>query len=167
MSTRCRRLAASLSIAVLVAACLPPHAEAAGPASFGGRVVGSDGITPFAGAIVHLVTENGNAVVHSHPTDGEGAFAIDPAPSGSYRLLVETDRGSFLAPDPVSLEPGANPAMSLTLMSAGPSFQLEPGIRAGKIPKWGKYVIIGALGVAGLFAIDEISQDHDEPATPF
>jgi hypothetical protein len=166
MTIGCRRLVASLSIFAITAACLAPL-HAAGLASFGGRVVGMDGITPFVGAVVHLVGEDGVAVGRSRPTANDGSFAIDPAPTGRYRLLVETERGSFLAPEPVSLEAGVNPAVSLTLKAAGPSFQFEPGLGSGNIPTWGKYAIIGGIAVAGLFVIHEVSEDEEEDASPF
>jgi hypothetical protein len=160
------RLVASVAIAALVSAAVPSSSLLAATASLGGRVVGLDGISPLAGAIVRLVGEDGTSVGHSRPTGADGAFAIEPAPTGTYRLLVETAEGAFLAPEPVQVAAGANPAVALSLQ-ARPSFQFEPGFGSGALPTWGKYLIVGAIAVGGLFVIHQVSEDEEEDASPF
>lgn len=138
--------------------------------SLHGRVVQSDGATPRNGVIVALVDDEGREIARSRPTDDAGTFRIENAPSGRFSVLVDSGEGAFLGADPVELRPGQNPPLSLRLGAGGPNFERDHGFGSSRsrFPQWGKWAIVGVLGIAALFVVDELTEDQEElPASPF
>jgi hypothetical protein len=93
---------------------------ASSPATFRGRVLDADGVTPRTGVVVALYDPRTEGVVRSTPTDARGSFRIEGAAAGSYALLAETPQGAFLAAGEVRLSPGENRPLSLALQPTPP-----------------------------------------------
>jgi hypothetical protein len=93
---------------------------ASSPATFRGRVLDADGVTPRTGVVVALYDARTEVVVRSTPTDARGSFRIEGAAAGSYALLAETPQGAFLAAGEVRLSPGENRPLSLALQPTPP-----------------------------------------------
>jgi len=139
---------------------------AASPAPGGvvtGKVLDGDGVTPRPGVVVALVDPDTSTEFRSEPTDAAGAFRVEAAATGSYRLVAETSAGAYLAPAPMLVEEGDNRPVSLTLGGAAPNFQAGATTQGGStMPRWGKWVIAGGIAVAALFVIDEVTSDEDQ-----
>ncbi len=164
-----RRLVAAMLTAAIVAALTIAPVQAAGSASFGGRVLQQDGVTPRSDVVVHLVDARGETGARSVPTTDEGAFRIAQATPGTYSVLVDTGDGAFISPTPVTLKSGPNPALALSLGGGSPNFyQQQTGLGGGKAlsAAW-KWSIVGAISVGALFVVNELSDEEDEPASPF
>ena len=170
MLCRLRRLSVfglALATASLLSA---PPASAGEAAVLTGKVFHSDGRTPRTGVVIHLVDPASDQDYGSSPTREDGAFRLDQAPAGTYRVLAETGDGAFLAEHAVTVTPGANRPVALTLQSAAPTHQQTPDPAAttqpGGLPTWGKWAIAGGIALAALFVIDEVTDDEDHPASP-
>jgi Carboxypeptidase regulatory-like domain len=170
MVDRSRRISA-LGLALATASFLSaPPASAGEPAVLTGKVFQADGRTPLTGVVVHLVDPTSEREYGSSPTRADGAFRVDQAPAGAYRVLAETPGGAFLAEHAVTVEPGANRPVALTLSSAAPMHQqaADPAAttQSGGLPTWGKWAIAGGIALAALFVIGEVTDDEDQPASP-
>lgn len=164
------------ALAVLVVCTLSPAPlfttyAAGGIAIFTGQVFQPDGVTPRTGATVILVgstvDQDGRRIEYrSAPTGGAGSFRIEGAPAGPYSLLVDTSEGAFLAAESMVLTAGVNPRQSLTLNSSTASADPGAGQSLAGIT-WGQWIIAGAIAVAAAVAINEVSDDVEEPASPF
>jgi len=169
MFDRSRRVLA-LGLALTTASFLATPPTVAGEAAvLTGKVFQADGRTPRTGVVVHLVDPASNRDFGAEPTRPDGAFRVDQAPAGTYRVLAETEEGAFLAAQAVTVEPGANRPVSLTLGGAAPAFQssADPAASSGGgLPTWGKWVIAGGIVLAALFVINEVTDDEDQPASP-
>jgi hypothetical protein len=156
-----RRILASLLVTA-IALVIPAARAQALDASLSGRVFEADGVTPRAGVTVNLVLGEGESIFASPTTNADGIFAIASAPPGSYRVVVETSAGAFLAPQPLELEPGVNRPVALSLATE------QSGLgsaTADPIAEWLKWLIIGLIGVAGLYVIFEVTDSEDSPST--
>lgn len=161
-------LALTLVVVVLAILAAPPT-WAHESALFSGRVVGADGLTPRAGAVVALVAPGHEAGLRSQQTRADGSFRIDGAPAGTYHLLVQADEGAYLFAEPLSLKQGFNTPLSLKLQ-AQPNFQTTAGTTTAQssLPVWVKWVIVGVIVAAAVFVVSEVSKDEDEAAaSPF
>ena len=165
-SPRARRpLAFFLAMAIFVLAGLVP--AAAENALLTGRVMESDGFTPRGGVVVALVDNENRLVYRSEPTSDEGAFRIDSAPAGDYRLLAETDKGAFLASDDFNLKSGENSPVALKLAPVAESSNvvIAPG-QTGADTSWWQWAIAGAIVVAGLLVVSDSSSSDETMASP-
>lgn len=162
MSIPFRRPFAAVLVLVLATVLHLPSAGAL-DATFSGRVFGGDGATPRSGVTVNLVQGDGESVFSSRATGADGTFVIEKAPAGSYTLLVEAPEGAFLAAENLELQPGANKPLALALSAAGEPSGLGS---ATQTKPWLKWLIIGLLGVSGLYVIDEITNGED-PSSNF
>lgn len=156
-----RRILASLLVTAIVLVVPAARAQVL-DASLSGRVFEADGVTPRAGVTVNLVLGDGESIFTSPTTNADGTFAIASAPAGSYRVVVETSAGAFLAPQPLDLEPGANRPVALSLATE------QSGLGAASaapFAEWLKWLIIGLIGVAGLYVIFEVTDSEDSPST--
>jgi len=129
-----------------------------------GKVFASGATTPMEGTVVRLVGPSPEATYSASPTGADGAFRLEGAPPGSYRVLAETDEGAYLAADGFELKPGANRPVALTLSGTSPSYQTSasttPAAQKG-LPTWAKWTIIGGIALVGLWAIDSVTEDED------
>ncbi|MCH7780290.1 MAG: carboxypeptidase regulatory-like domain-containing protein [Acidobacteria bacterium] len=161
-----RLLAFHLAIATFVFVCFVPvvHAESA---LLSGRVMETDGFTPRSGVVVALVDDEGRRVYRSDPTNEDGAFRIDSAPAGGYKLLAETDQGAFLASNDFRLAPGENQPVSLKLTPADPTSNvtIAPG-QTGGGKNWWQWVIAGTIIVAGLLIVSDASSSDEPQGSP-
>ena len=161
-----RLLAFHLAIATFVFASIVPlvHAESA---LLSGRVMEADGFTPRSGVVVALVDDENRLVYRSDPTNDEGAFQIDSAPAGGYKLLAETDTGAFLASDDFTLAGGANKPVALKLnpSAEGSNATIAPGQTgaSGSKSSWWQWVIAGSIIVAGLLVVADASESINSP----
>lgn len=139
---------------------------AAENAAFQGRVFQEDGITPLSGVIVRLVDPDSMATFDSTPTETDGDFLIETAPAGDYTLLAKSTDTVFLAADSLHLDVGVNRPVSIALK---PTTSLAPAADSTRkgLPMWGKIGIGGVIAVAGLFLINEVTDDVEEDASPF
>lgn len=187
----CRRpIVVGLSLVAFFLHTGPPLA-ASDAARLPGRVVGADGVTPREGVVVALVSPADGARFTSSPSDGHGTFVVDSAPTGTYRLMVETPEGVFIAPTPLELAAGEHPGVALALKPAAQEDtgqqeadqQEEEGEGEGEVageeeplpppppPEAGmkpltKWVIAGSIIVGGLGAMAVITEEED-PTSPF
>ena len=176
--TRFSRFLAS-AVAVALIASTTPNLFAASNASMMGRVTGADGLEPRAGVVVALVDSRGEAVSRSKPSDARGSFAVTGAPAGSYRVVVETDSGAYLASNGVSLKAGENGPVSLSLKPATQNAQTDPTVPppstppppppadAGATPPpsglqpWAKWLIVGGIVVGGAIIVSALNDDDE------
>lgn len=160
--SRFQHLVAVPLMLVAAAMWLLPPTWAGGSASFSGRVLQGDGISPRAGVVVALFDAGRDHTYRSGPTNDEGAFRIENAPPGSYSLLVELEQGAFLSPQPLSLQAGSNAPLALTLL-ASPNYQTETGLgKSSNLSPVVKWVIVGVIAAAAVFVISEVSKDENE-----
>jgi hypothetical protein len=168
MLDRSRRALALGLACTIVAVIAGPPAPADG-AILSGKVFQADGATPRSGVVVQLVDPRTERSFPSATTREDGAFRIEGAPAGTYRVLAETPAGAFLAGDSVTVSPGANRPVSLTLQEAPPAppTPADPTTAStGGLPTWGKWLIAGGIAVGALFVINEVTDEEDEPASP-
>jgi hypothetical protein len=160
-----RILASHLTVALLVFATFVPT-DAAEGSVLTGRVMDSDGFTPREGVVVALVDNDNRLVYRSGPTSEEGAFEIDSAPAGGYKLLAETDDGAFLASNDFKLDAGKNEPVSLKLAPAAPipTATIAPG-RTGGETSWWQWAIAGAIVVTGLLVVSDASESTGSQST--
>jgi hypothetical protein len=161
-STPLSRAVAAALVASLLAV-VPARATVA-DSSLAGRVLGADGVAPRAGAIVHLVLGEGEAVYSSGSTAADGSFAIDGVPAGDYALLVEAAEGAYRWPERLALAPGVNPPLALTLHAAGEQSGL--GGASDAVKPWIKWLVVGVIGAIGLYVLYEVT-DSEDPSTAF
>jgi hypothetical protein len=153
--------AATLSVA-LVWVCSMPVTPAESVASWGGRVFAADRITPREGVVVSLADGPGERTVRAAPTRADGAFTIDGAPTGTYRLKVETPEGVFVSSEPVKLEAGTNTPMALALNPAPINAKQEYGLGEGEVSRTTEYLIAGGISLFALLVILQITDDDNE-----
>lgn len=140
------------------------------PASvFSGKVLDAGSADPRSGVVVRLVGSSPEAAYAAAPTGSDGAFRLEGAPPGSYRVLAETDEGAYLAADGYELASGPNRPVALTLGAASPSYQTTAtGTQPSSgLPTWAKWTIVGGITLIALWAIDSVTDDETEaPASP-
>jgi len=126
-----------------------------GDASWRGRVIDIDGVTPRTDVVVNLVTDLGDIAASSEPTRADGAFSIDRAPAGDYALLIETPDGAFLAGETMSLQPGRNTPATLHLQGGMSHRDQDYGFGSGQkgMKTWVKWTIAGAIAIVAVAAI--------------
>ncbi|NIM64124.1 MAG: hypothetical protein GTO30_21480, partial [Acidobacteria bacterium] len=132
-----------------------------------GRVMETDGLTPRSGVVVALVDDENRLVYRSEPTNEEGAFQIDSAPAGGYKLLAETDDGAFLASNDFQLGAGDNKpvALKLTPAAQASNVTIAPG-QAGAESSWWQWVIAGTIIIAGLLVVSDASESQPSIVQP-
>ncbi len=161
-----RLLAFHLAVTTFVFVSFVPvvHAESA---LLSGRVMETDGFTPRSGVVVALVDDENRRVYRSEPTNEDGAFQIDSAPAGGYKLLAETDAGAFLASNDFQLVAGENKPVSLKLTPAvqTSNVTIAPG-QTGTDTDWWQWVIAGAIIIAGLLVVDDASSTNQIQGSP-
>lgn len=177
MYSSSRRVLAATVCGTMLALIAPPPAAAREAAQFQGRVLSVDGVTPLGGVVVTLLQEQSRSTFPSGPTDSRGTFQIS-APSGTYTLVAATERGAFLASDPVRLREGKNPPLSLTLRqepTEPPTPPTEPpepkppeqaSGKKGGLVGWTKWVVVGGIVVGGFYLLNELTKD-EKPASGF
>lgn len=164
-SNNCRKILAAALVLTMTGLFANMPLLAAEPASFTGRVFQEDGLTPLPGVVVRLVDADNLASFDSEPTDAEGRFAIDSAPAGRYSLLAKDRDRVFLAAESLAVAAADNRPVSLALR---PEANLAPAQAQKKgYPLWAKVTIAGGITIAGLFLINEVTEDAEEPSSPF
>lgn len=133
---------------------------------FSGKVLGAGGTTPREGVIVRLVGATPDTSYAAQPTGNDGAFRLEGAPAGSYRVVAEAAEGAYLAADGFELAAGANRPVALTLAQTAPDFQTDStttgSTATGGLPTWAKWTIVGGIALVALWAIDSVTEDEDE-----
>lgn len=166
------RRATAWAVIASVSSFVVAGSTAAEPATvFAGKVLGSEAATPIEGAIVRLVGSSPEASYAAQPTGADGAFRLEGAAPGAYRVIAETADGAYLAADGYELEPGANRPVALTLAPANQQTTetpaAQPAAQPQGLPTWAKWTIIGGIAIVGLWAIDSVTEDEDEtPSSP-
>lgn len=155
------------AIVMLLAAMLAmPPAWSASNASWGGRVFEIDGITPRSGVVINLLDAGGQSTVRSAPTRDNGGFVIEQAPAGSYTLAIETPQGTFVAADPIELQPGVNRPQALSLQAGPINYQQEYGLGSAGLSLAGQWIIGLIVVFFAAFVIYEITDDKDTRTPP-
>jgi len=154
-----RALLAVTLVSSLGLAMLPAQAASA---ALSGRVFRADGSSPAPNVVVVLLDPASDAEFRAVPTGTDGKFSVG-APAGRYALVVETPEGAFLAAESVELTDAGRPPLSLVL---NPGARVT-GLAAQSGASWTKWVFVGAVGVAALFVIDEVTSEEEVPVSPF
>jgi hypothetical protein len=87
--------------AAVVAAVLLSMAGPALAAQVEGRILGPAGVTPITGAIVTFHNLSSGVTQVAEPSAADGSFLVPELPAGRYDIAVRTDRGLWLANQPV------------------------------------------------------------------
>ena len=161
-----RRITASLLVAGFFA-LMSPGTLAAEGSTFSGRVLGPDGADPRTGVVVTLVDRAADRTYASAPTDAKGAFSVSTAPAGRYAVLVEAPEGAFLASNELTLAPGVNRPVSLSLRPGKQGAPTPPppsGSAPAKkgLPTWEKWVIAGGIVIGAAIVVDAVTSDNNE-----
>jgi hypothetical protein len=134
---------------LLVAALLPGWVPAQEPPGAGeveiagalpeagrleGRVFGSDGKTPIAGAVVYAYHLDTDEVFASTDTDGKGRYVIEGLPLGWFDLFIRTEQGVFVANHVVSIAPKSKISASFTLTDYGAESTWFSGTARRNVP---------------------------------
>jgi hypothetical protein len=80
-------------------------------------------------------------------------------------VLAETDAGAFLAAMNLDLQAGENKPMALTLYTRDET-AAGVGAQGQGLPGWAKWLIVGAVGLAALYVVDELTDDEEPCASP-
>ena len=179
-------------LAVLLTAASPLHAqqdpaptsEARG--TLRGRVLGHDGKTPVAGAVVRVSHLRTSQTLASPPTDARGDFALAQIPYGTLDLVVEVPEGGYVASKVLNLRPEGHLSVTLVLtrnedMPQGwwtgrqprtlPGTE-TPAVGVATVREAGRSFFRGPKGIAllagaGALAVLALSgSSNDSPASP-
>ncbi|MBZ5639395.1 MAG: hypothetical protein LAO51_11670 [Acidobacteriia bacterium] len=124
LSTRWGNAIVAALVAVLAAPAPAVAAEGAsapaaqspvGSGRLKAKVLGSDGKTPIAGAIVRGYHLDGGKVYSSLPTGAKGECELAGIPFGYVDIYIETKDGTFVGNQVVNVPPGGTVALSYTL----------------------------------------------------
>jgi hypothetical protein len=159
-----RAVASTLVATTILLYCtLPVSAGAMG--SIEGRVTTAPDHGPRGGVVVRLVDDAAKRTYRSSSTDARGAFRVQAEP-GTYRVLVDTPEGAFLASNSVKVAAGHNPPVSLSLKRQAGQTPPPPSSPSSGMATWQKAVIVGAIAVGALLVVDGVTQDEKQ-ASPF
>ena len=181
-------------LAVLLAAGIPLRAQQAteptptsdGRGSLRGRVLGHDGKTPVAGAVVKVSHLRTAQALASSPTDARGGFELTQIPYGYLDLVVDTPEGGYVASKVLNLGPEGRLSVTLVLTKnedmpqgwwTGRQPRTLPGTdtpAAGvaAVREGGRSFFRGPKGIAllagaGVLALVALSgSSNDSPASP-
>ena len=162
-----RRTTATLLLAGFLA-LMSPGTLAAEGSTFSGRVLGPDGADPRTGVVVTLLDRATDRTYTSPPTDAKGAFSVSTAPAGRYSVLVEAPEGAFLASNELTLAPGVNRPVSLSLRPGKQGAPTPPPPPSGTapakkgLPTWEKWVIAGGIVIGAAIVVDAVTSDNNE-----
>jgi hypothetical protein len=90
----------------------------AGPALAGqvdGQVLGPAGVTPLTNARVTFYNLSSGESYTSQPTGDDGSYVTTDLPAGSYDVAVQTERGVWLADEPMTLGEGESRTLAFSL----------------------------------------------------
>jgi hypothetical protein len=148
---------------------LAPPARAndeASEATFVGRVLSADGITPLGGVGIILLDLEKQSEYRSSPTHDNGGFTVS-VPPGTYTVLIDTPDGAYLASNGLALDAGPNQPLLLAI-SNDPAAAQPPGLAAsGGWPTWLQWVVVGAVVIVGAAVVNEVTGDQEPISTPF
>jgi len=119
-----RRFVAVATVLLLTAGLLA-FPRATTTQRLGGKVLGPDGVTPVAGAVVVFKERRDGRTYISEPTEKDGTYRVSGIPDGEYLLTIRTDAGEFEISKSVEIQ-GGQPT-TLTVMITG-----EPVARNGR-----------------------------------
>ena len=114
------------------------EAEVTGPlpeaGSLQGKVLGPDGKTPIAGAVVYAYHLDSDEIFASGDTDGKGRYEIVGLPLGWFDLFVRTEKGVFVANHVVNIPPKGKISASFTLTDYGAESTWFSGTTRRNVP---------------------------------
>jgi hypothetical protein len=99
-----------------------------------GRVLGLDGKTPIAGAVVYAYHLDSDSVYASGDTDRKGRYTISDLPLGWFDLFVRTETGVFVADHVVNVPPKSEVSASFTLTDYGDDSTWFSGTARRNVP---------------------------------
>jgi len=187
------RVPLAVALAVLLTATPPMHAQQAdepppseGRGSLQGQVLGHDGKTPVAGALVRVSHLRTAQTLSASPTDPRGHFALTGIPYGYLDVVVETPEGGFVASKVLNLGPEGRLSVTLVLTKnedmpqgwwTGRQPRTLPGsetpaVGVANVRESGRSFFRGPKGIAllagaGALALLALSgSSNDTPASP-
>jgi len=156
----------TLPIVLALALAVPPGALAGETGVLAGRVLPSadNGLvakTVWVGAI-------------PAPVAADGSFEATGIPAGQSELAIETSEGLYVVAAPVAIAPGTTRRIQLAYGGRQDSSAPKPSENEKKKKGGGFWanplsatlIIVGSAIVVG-FAIDQLTQSDNEPASPF
>lgn len=164
-------VAAALVLALPLASLPAPAAERS--ALSGTVVLGSQGSSPLASAIVHIADASTGAIAASATTDETGAFRVEGLSPATYRVGIETNGRLYAIASPVTLAPGQ---MQTVTMAVPKNAQAQPmpseseeerekgGLTWWNNPLTASLIVVGGAVILGIL-IDQAT-DEDEPTPP-
>jgi hypothetical protein len=168
MLTRIFRSCVALALVgcTLLLYATPVSADALG--SIWGRVTTAADGNARSGVVVSLMDESASRSYRSAATDERGAFRIDAAVPGRYQLVVEAPEGAFVAAAGLTVQPGDNRpvALSLTAKQQGEAPPPPPPPKPG-LATWQKWVIAGGIAVGALLVTDAVTQEESNASPSF
>ena len=108
------------------------------------------------------------------PVAADGSFEATGIPAGQSELAIETSEGLYVVAAPVAIAPGTTRRIQLAYGGRQDSSAPKPSENEKKKKGGGFWanplsatlIIVGSAIVVG-FAIDQLTQSDNEPASPF
>ena len=155
MQLRPVRVPMAAILAAQLTAGIPLHAQQApqptpttdARGALRGRVLGQDGKTPVAGAVVKVSHLRTAQTLASSPTDHRGDFEVTQIPYGYLDLVVETPEGGYVASKVLNLGPEGRVSVTLVLTK---NEDMPQGWWTGRQPRTLPGTDTPAVGVANV-----------------
>lgn len=148
MHGRFVRAYAVLTLLAFLAYPLSP-ALAAADATLSGQVVARDTNRPLEGARVHIASVRTGEEITALLVDAEGTFTVGGLAAEPVSLGIETGGTLFVSPTPVTLEPGLERTVTVSIPSPATLAPAKSDDDDGKLGWWASPTT-GALSVVFL-----------------
>ena len=149
----------------LLPLCMSPVLGSAGSSSLTGVVLDAGSRAPLSGVQVHVADPDGGRFYVYESTGTDGTFKVDGLPPATYEIGVEQDGGLFLVANPVSLAPGQNHLVEVTLDVEDEEESDTKGATFWQNPLTAALLVTGTAVAIGLL-LEETVQDNEPIQSP-